>query len=179
MVYDIYTDGACSGNPGPGGYAFVVVINGKDTLKVHGAKEHTTNNCMELTAIVRALKHVINGDFIKFDRYQEIVFNQKFPNRSKMINIHSDSAYCVNAVNQNWITFWEANDWKTKQGNEVKNKELWIQLLEYIRHDKTEITFTKVKGHSGNKWNELVDKYAKKAIENLNAKALPSERSAK
>lgn len=179
MVYDVYTDGACSGNPGPGGYAFVVVIDGKDTLKVHGAKEHTTNNCMELTAIVRALKHVINGDFIKFDRYQEIVFNQKFPNRDKVINIHSDSAYCVNAMKQNWVQLWEANGWKTKSGQDVKNKELWEQLLDFVRRGSIMITFNKVKGHNGDKYNELADKLAKKAIENLNAKALPSERSAK
>lgn len=174
MVYDIYTDGACSGNPGPGGYAFVVVVNGNILLKVHGAREHTTNNCMELTAIVRALKHTINGDFIKFDRYQEIVFNQKFPNRSKVINIHSDSAYCVNAMKQNWAQLWEANDWKTKSGQEVKNKELWGQLLDFVRRDSILVTFNKVKGHSGNKYNELADKLAKKAIENLNASALPS-----
>lgn len=174
MLYNVYTDGACSGNPGPGGYAFVIVIENEVTLKCYGSKEKTTNNCMELTAIARALKHIIHADFIKFDKYQDTNYNMLFPNRSKVINIYSDSAYCVNAMNQGWVKLWKANGWKTKSGTDVKNKELFDQILSYVEKQGIEVIFNKVKGHNGNKYNELADELAKKAIENLNARALPS-----
>lgn len=169
MVYEVYTDGACSKNPGPGGYSFVVVLNKSVILKCYGHKDRTTNNCMELTAIVRALKHVASLGFVKF--YKDQVQSD---DRIKIINIYSDSAYCVNAMNQGWVKVWQANGWKTKSGYDVKNKELWEKLLHFVESSKLTIKFNKVKGHSGNEYNELADKLAKEAITNLNAEALPS-----
>lgn len=152
----IYTDGACSGNPGPGGYAFVLVDKDKDLelLRIQGAKEQTTNNAMELTAIVRALKHTLS--------YYKIYGKTE-------ITILSDSAYCINSVNQKWLWGWKNNNWKTKENVEIKNKELWVELYNMLLTPGVNFTFKKIKGHSGNKYNELVDKAAKAAIKNLNA----------
>ena len=158
MDYIIYADGACSGNPGPGGYAFIIMNeNEKILLKVSGSKVKTTNNQMELTAIVRALVHV------------ETFENQ---NRKQTVTIYSDSAYCVNAIEEGWIYTWKNNNWKTKSGREVKNIELWLELYRFLKKTKMRIRAVKVKGHSGNKYNELVDKAAKDAIKNLNAKGV-------
>lgn len=150
MVYDIYTDGACSGNPGKGGYAFVIVCNDKPKLKLYGHKEHTTNNCMELTAIVRAIKHA------QSQYYESPGIND--------FKIYSDSAYCVNSINQGWVKFWRANNWITKSGEPIKNRELWEELLSMLESRKYKISFVKVKGHSGNKWNEMVDYLAKQGV---------------
>lgn len=154
MKYTIYTDGACSGNPGNGGYAFLITVGEKIILKVSGYKKDTTNNNMELTAIVKGLKHVFDGSSLK----------------NTEVEVLSDSAYCVNSVNQGWVFFWEKNKWKTKSGEEVKNKELWKELVEILSKNKN-IKFEKVKGHSGNKFNEIVDKEAKDAIKRLKQEA--------
>lgn len=150
MFYDIYTDGACSGNPGKGGYAFVIFCGQKEKLRVYGHKEQTTNNCMELTAIVKAIKHA-----------QSQFYASPGVNN---YTIYSDSAYCVNSINQGWVKFWKANDWKTKSGDEVKNRELWEELLKLLSDKKFKIKFVKVKGHSGNERNELVDHLAKQGV---------------
>ena len=148
MHYDIYTDGACSKNPGPGGYAFIVVKDGEKPLSVYGGKENTTNNNMELTAIVKALKFVVGGKKKRID-----------------VTIYSDSAYCVNSIVNGYIYFWELNDWKTKSNTSVKNVELWQEYLKIVRENKLlKVNFVKVKGHSGDKYNEMVDKIAKRAI---------------
>lgn len=152
MEYIIYTDGACSGNPGPGGYAFVVNVNNHTLLKVSGCKAHTTNNEMELTAIVKSLKHLIR----MHNDFSNCVFT-----------IRSDSAYCVNAITQGWPFAWRANNWLTSRNDEVKNRELWEEYC--VIHDSLgkkniEVRAEKVKGHSGNKFNELVDQAARKAI---------------
>lgn len=150
MKYEIYTDGACSGNPGKGGYAFAIFSGSKEKLRIYGHKEQTTNNCMELTAIVKALKHVQHPYFASVGKKEVVVY--------------SDSAYCINSINQGWVKFWEANEWTTKSGSKVKNKELWEELLKLLSNKRFNIQFVKVKGHSGNERNELVDCLAKKGV---------------
>src|SRR5574344_1970910 len=136
----IYTDGACSGNPGPGGWGAILMF--KDTKKeISGGSKNTTNNIMELTAVIQALRLV------------------KFPCK---ISIYSDSAYVVNAFLQGWIYNWLKKNWKTADGSPVKNKELWQELYNFTKtHD---ITFNKVKGHSDNEFNNRCDELARNAI---------------
>ncbi len=162
----IYTDGACSKNPGVGGYAFIILSHdGTVLLKLSGGEKHTTNNRMELKAIVRALEHL---------NEPREALNYRLPyNKNEMsVTIRSDSAYCVNAVKQGWIHVWNNNEWKTKEGHEVKNKELWQKLLELISKEHLKVTFEKVKGHSGDKYNEMVDKAAKNVIQRLKEEEL-------
>ena len=155
MEYTVYADGACSGNPGPGGYAFIIMNENRDVLlKVSGSKSKATNNQMELTAIVRALVHIRS-----FENHH----------RKQTVTIYSDSAYCVNETAKAGIYTWKKNGWKTKAGREVKNIDLWLELYRFLKNTKMEIHAVKVKGHSGDKYNELVDKAAKEAIRNLNA----------
>ena len=139
----IYTDGACSGNPGPGGWGAILMY--KDVKKeISGGKKDTTNNVMELTAVIEALKLV------------------KFPCK---ISIYSDSAYVVNAFLQGWIYNWLKKGWRTADGSLVKNKELWEELYNFTKtHD---ITFIKVKGHSDNEFNNRCDEIARNAILDL------------
>ena len=161
MMIDVYTDGACSGNPGPGGYAFVLRTP-KEELKAWGAEENTTNNRMELSAIVNGLRKAIHT-----------------PGRieRKIISIYSDSAYCIEAINQGWFRFWAQNDWCKKDGDKVKNDDLWEKFYDLLEEAKgAKINFIKVKGHSGDPMNELVDSLAKMAIKDLNAKRAPSKR---
>ena len=139
----IYTDGACSGNPGPGGWASILIA-GKQKKELYGAKENTTNNIMELTAIIeglKALKIECEGD------------------------VYSDSAYSVNAFNQGWIYNWIKKGWKTAAGENVKNQELWQELYELTKKHK--VTFHKVKGHSNDELNNRCDELARKAIDEL------------
>lgn len=139
----IYTDGACSGNPGPGGWGAILMY--KDTKKeISGGKKNTTNNIMELTAVIEALKLL------------------KYPCNVKL---YSDSAYVVNAFLQNWIVSWQKNNWKTSDKNDVKNKELWQELLELTNIHQ--VKFIKVKGHSDNEYNNRCDELARKAIKSL------------
>ena len=147
----IFTDGACSGNPGPGGWGCLFTLPNK-TEKYSGFEESTTNNRMELTAVVEALNIIINNIY----KYN-----------IKEIQINSDSAYVVNAINQNWIDLWQKNNWKTSDKKNVKNYDLWKKLLETISNLKwcgINVLFVKVKGHSGNSFNELVDELAKNEI---------------
>lgn len=162
----IYTDGACSKNPGVGGYAFIILSHdGVVLLRLSGGEKHTTNNRMELKAIVRALEYL---------NEPREALNYRLPyNKNEMsVTIRSDSAYCVNAVKQGWIHVWSNNEWKTKEGHEVKNKELWQKLLELISQEHLKVTFEKVKGHSGDKYNEMVDKAAKNVIQHLKEEEL-------
>lgn len=161
---EVYTDGACSGNPGKGGYAFVILHGEKEILKLSGCDEQTTNNRMELKAIVRSLQHVIS----EFREMKDV-----------LVVIHSDSAYCINPVDNGWINFWSKNNWKTKSNEQIKNDDLWKQLYEILQTKKFKFEFVKVKGHSGIKYNEMVDKAAKSAILRLNAKSFPSGGKAK
>ena len=138
----IYTDGACSGNPGPGGWGAILMYQG-NKKEISGGKKNTTNNEMELTAVIEALKML------------------KFPCQ---VDLYSDSAYVVNAFLQNWIGNWVKNNWKTSGKEPVKNKELWQELYELTKVHK--VNFIKVKGHSDNEWNNRCDELARNAIEN-------------
>lgn len=137
---EIYTDGACSGNPGPGGWAAVLLY--KDNKKeISGGKEQTTNNIMEVTAVIEALKSL------------------KFPCE---VTVYSDSAYVVNCFKQGWIYNWQKNNWKTSSKEPVKNKELWEELYGLVQTHKVE--FIKVKGHSDNELNNRCDELARAEI---------------
>lgn len=158
MLIKLYTDGACSGNPGPGGYAYYIKAKG-NSLECSGAEEQTTNNRMELLSVVKGINQALQ--VWPYDGIRDI-------------KVYSDSAYVVNTVQQCWYKTWKQCGWKTKQGIEVKNRDLWeklVNLLDSIdkRKTKASIEFIKVKGHNGDKYNELVDKLAKQAIKNLNA----------
>ncbi len=137
---DIYTDGACSGNPGPGGWA-AVLIYGEHMKELSGGHAHTTNQRMELTAAIEALKAL------------------KEPCKVKL---YSDSAYMVNCFQQKWYEKWQQNGWKNSQGQPVENKDLWTQLLS-LTHTH-QVAFIKVKGHADNKWNNRCDQLAVAAI---------------
>lgn len=140
---DLYTDGACSGNPGAGGWA-AILIYGDIEKEASGGKKETTNNEMELMAAREGLKML------------------KYPCKVKL---YSDSAYLVNGFIKGWIDNWMKNGWKNSSKEEVKNKELWQELHELsIVH---EVEFVKVKGHSDNEYNNKCDKLARNAIKNL------------
>lgn len=136
----IYTDGACSGNPGPGGWGSVLMY-GNNKKEISGGKQDTTNNVMELTAVIEALK------LLKF---------------KCKVQVYSDSAYVVNAFNQKWIMGWMKNGWKNASKEPVKNKELWEELYQLTKEH--EVTFIKVKGHSDNEYNNRCDELARGAI---------------
>lgn len=139
----IYTDGACSGNPGPGGYGAILML-GENKKEISGGMKDTTNNVMELTAVIEALKLL---------------------KRPCKVQLYSDSAYVVNAFLQNWISGWVKNNWKNSNKEEVKNKELWQELISLTKVH--EVTFNKVKGHSDNEYNNRCDELARNAIKNL------------
>lgn len=136
----IYTDGACSGNPGPGGWG-AVLMYGEHRKEISGGDAHTTNNRMELTGPIEALELL------------------KQPCK---VRLYSDSAYLVNAFNQHWIANWQRNGWQTSQKKLVENKELWQRLLELCRTH--EVEFIKVKGHADNAENNRCDELARAAI---------------
>jgi len=140
----IYTDGACSGNPGPGGWGSILMYKG-NKKEISGGKEDTTNNVMELTAVIEGLKLL------------------KFPCKVKL---YSDSAYVVNAFVQKWIYGWLKNGWKNSSKEPVKNKELWEELYNLTKIH--EVEFIKVKGHSDNEYNNRCDELARNAIKLLN-----------
>ena len=137
---EIYTDGACINNPGPGGYAAILIHNGIEK-EITGYKEKATNNEMELMAALQGLMQL---------------------NKSCEVKLYSDSAYLINAFNQKWIDSWKNNGWKRGRNDEIKNLQLWKLLYEMnIKHS---ITWIKVKGHSDNEYNNRCDKLANKAI---------------
>ena len=139
----IYTDGACSGNPGPGGWA-AVLIYGEHKKEISGGDKETTNNIMELTAILEALKAL---------------------KTECEVELYSDSAYCVNAFQQGWIYNWIKKGWKTADNSEVKNKEIWQEIYDLTKKHK--VNFNKVKGHSDNELNNRCDELARGEIEKL------------
>ncbi len=139
----IYTDGACSGNPGAGGWGAVLMF-GTSKKEISGAEAITTNNRMELSAAINALSCL---------------------NQECIVNLYSDSAYLCNAFNQHWIDNWQRNSWKTSTKKDVENKDLWQELLKYCRIH--EIHFHKVKGHADNEYNNRCDALARKAILDL------------
>lgn len=148
MKVRIFTDGACSENPGPGGWA--VVFNTASKCKtISGNEQTTTNNRMELRAVIEAFR---------------IIFEKSKPENKNEYEIYSDSAYVVNTINNNWLEAWKKNDWQTTKNEDVKNRDLWEEfskLRDEINTLGICITLNKIKGHSGNTFNELVDKLAK------------------
>lgn len=143
---DVYTDGACKGNPGPGGWAWVV----SDGPAAHagsngsGGAEQTTNQRMELEAVLRAVE-AIEGP----------------------LRIHSDSTYVVNCFNDRWYEGWLKRGWKNSQKKPVANKDLWEPLIERYLERSEDIEFIWVKGHAGNEWNERADELAVAAAESI------------
>ncbi|MEG0072973.1 MAG: ribonuclease HI [Clostridia bacterium] len=140
----IYTDGACSGNPGPGGWGAVLIYENNEK-EISGSQNDTTNNRMELTAVIEALKMLKEKCNVK---------------------IHSDSAYVVNAFDKEWITSWKQNNWKTAGKQPVKNDDLWREL-DLLVLEQNIVEFIKVKGHSTNKYNNVCDKLATDAIKRI------------
>ena len=141
----IYTDGACSGNPGPGGWGAILMYK-EYKKEISGGNNDTTNNIMEITAVIEALKLL------------------KEPCNSE-VEVYSDSAYVVNAFNNGWIYNWKKNNWKTASKDPVKNKELWEILYELVR--RFNVKFIKVKGHSDNEFNNRCDELARGEISKL------------
>ena len=142
MKYIIYTDGACSGNPGPGGWGAVIFDEKKKQQNISGKVKDTTNNRMELTAPIMALK--------------------KIKSKSDII-IFTDSTYVKNGITD-WIKKWEKNGWKSSNKKLVKNKDLWIELSDLCQKNK--VIWKWVKGHSNNKYNDLADVLATEAVKN-------------
>ncbi len=136
----IYTDGACSGNPGPGGYA-AILRYGDYEKEISGGEEQTTNQRMELQAAIAALEKL------------------KYPCRVKL---YSDSAYLVNAFHRGWLQKWRQNGWLNSKKETVQNRDLWEKLLALA--EKHEIEWLKVKGHAGDELNIRCDELARRAI---------------
>ena len=139
----IYTDGACSGNPGPGGWGTILFYK-ENKKEIWGNMKDTTNNVMELTAVIEGLKLL------------------KFPCE---VDLYSDSAYVVNGFEKGWIYNWIKNNWQNSSKEPVKNKELWQELYNLTKIHK--VNFIKVKGHSDNEYNNRCDELARKAIKAL------------
>ncbi len=140
----IYTDGGCSGNPGPGGWGVVVIFNG-EARQLSGGEKNTTNNRMELTAAINALSIVKN--------------TPDFKNHKITVNI--DSQYVKNGITV-WIKGWKLKGWKTADKKPVKNQDLWIQLDEL--NSALNVSWNWVKGHAGIEYNEICDQLCQKEI---------------
>ena len=140
---DLYTDGACSGNPGPGGWAAILKY-GNHVKELEGSMPQTTNNRMELFAVISGLGAL------------------KEPCR---VRVHSDSTYVVDAFNKKWVNNWQQNGWKTADKNPVENQDLWRLLLLTMR--RHQVSFHKVPGHANHAENNRCDALAKAAIQSL------------
>ena len=145
MEIKIYTDGACIGNPGPGGWA-AIILTESSKKEIFGGEKLTTNNRMELTAAIKALEHCVKNE-------------NKRPSL-KLIEIYTDSAYVKEGITV-WINTWEKNNWKTADKKNVKNVDLWKKLKELAKSNQIEWKW--IKGHSKNPMNDLADELAKKA----------------
>ena len=136
----IYTDGACSGNPGRGGWA-AIILDGEKIEKISGSKDNTTNNRMELTAVISALKYV----------------------KDKNLEIYTDSKYTKDGI-EKWISNWKKNGWKTANKQDVKNKDLWSELDQL--NSRKNVQWNWVKGHANNQYNNMADELARFEVEN-------------
>lgn len=136
----IYTDGACSGNPGKGGWCAILNYNGIEKV-ISGGEAMTTNNRMELTAVIEGLSCL---------------------RESCEVDLYSDSAYTVNAIVEGWVYGWRKNGWRKNDKGEVKNVDLWEKLLSLI--DTHKVNFLKVKGHADNELNNRCDKIARAEV---------------
>ncbi|MEX0772700.1 MAG: ribonuclease HI [Balneolales bacterium] len=137
-IVSIYTDGACRGNPGPGGWAALLESNGKKK-ELSGGEKRTTNNRMEMRAIIEGLRSL---------------------NKPCTVNIYSDSALIINTFNKGWIVNWQRRNWKKADKKPVENKDLWQEMLSVM--DNHTVNWVKVKGHSTDIRNNLVDELAVK-----------------
>ncbi len=137
----LYTDGACSGNPGPGGWG-CVLLWGEHKKELSGGEPLTTNQRMELKAAIEGLKALKVAGW--------------------KVKLYSDSAYLVNAINQRWIWGWQKNGWQNSKKELVANRDLWEELLLYL--PRNDVEFYKVKGHAGHEWNERCDALARGGI---------------
>ena len=133
---EIYTDGACSGNPGAGGWGAVLIYKGREKM-LSGGEAETTNNRMELTAVIEALKQL---------------------KEECIVTLTTDSKYVCDAINQGWLNSWVNNNWKKSDKKPALNVDLWQELLPLL--EKHSVTFIWVKGHNGHKYNEICDKLA-------------------
>lgn len=139
----LYTDGACSGNPGPGGYGAILIYKGVEK-EISGGELNTTNNKMEIMAVLKGLEMI------------------KEPCN---VTVYSDSAYVVNSVQMGWLESWRKNNWKKADKSTVKNIDLWERLLELMQIHN--VKFVKVKGHSDNEYNNRCDRLAVSEREKL------------
>ncbi len=139
----IYTDGACSGNPGPGGWGCILMYN-QHRKESSGGALNTTNNRMEITAALEALKLL------------------KEPCR---VDLYTDSAYLCNALEKKWLDTWSKNGWKTASKSNVENQDLWKELI--VELDRHDVQFHKVKGHADNEYNNRCDKLARDAVQQI------------
>lgn len=138
--FEIYTDGACSGNPGPGGYG-IVIIQDEIIQEMGGYEKNTTNNRMELTAVIKALNVI-------YEKYG-----------SSKIKLISDSTYVVNAIQKRWLNSWASRNYCKADGSPIPNADLWRAFSDiYKKHNA--VKFEWVRGHSGNKYNERCDRIA-------------------
>ena len=147
----LYTDGACSGNPGIGGYAGILIY-GEHTREYSAAEKMTTNNRMEVMAVIDGLKRL------------------KYPCK---VDVYSDSAYTVNAYLNGWIYAWKKSGWRKADGKAVQNVDLWEEL--YALTTKHEVVFHKVAGHADNELNNRCDELARRAIVDLRKTLTPEE----
>ena len=143
-MISVYTDGACSGNPGIGGWGVVILETNKEAILLNGGENNTTNNRMELIAAINSISY--------------------FKDRQKL-NIYTDSKYLKDGI-EKWIHNWKLNGWKTSNKKPVKNKDLWLKLDKEIKRHK--IKWNWVKGHANNEYNEKADFLARKYIEDNN-----------
>lgn len=141
----IYTDGGCSGNPGPGGWGVVILVDGKD-IRLSGGEKNTTNNRMELTAAITALKTISQSPDLA----------------SRPVQLFSDSQYVKNGITS-WITNWKKNGWKTAAKKPVLNQDLWIELDNLS--SSLSVNYNWVKGHAGIEYNEICDSLCQIEIE--------------
>ena len=144
MAIEIYADGSCSGNPGPGGIG-IVIMAGPAKKEISIGYKHTTNNRMELRAVIEAFKFL----------------NRQSKIQATEVNVYSDSAYVINTFQNKWIDGWKRLGWKTQNKGMVKNVDLWQELLKEIANYS--ISWIKVKGHSDNEFNNRCDKLAVEA----------------
>lgn len=142
----IYSDGACSGNPGIGGWA-AIIPKKRSIITLSGGCEDTTNNRMELLSVIKGLTYALEKGYSE-------------------VEIYSDSAYVVNAINKGWLKSWLTSNWKKKDGSLVKNTDIWRQFVE-VSDQFDNVKFIKVKGHNGNMYNEIADRYAKEEVRKL------------
>ena len=149
---DIYSDGACSGNPGPGGWGTVLLF-GPHIKEMSGGEPHTTNNRMELLGAIRGLEELTERCAVR---------------------LHSDSAYVINCFKQGWYRNWQRNGWRNAAKQPVENRDLWEQIVALA--SKHDVEWVKVKGHSDDKWNNRCDELARAEAKKFGEATLNAKR---